>query len=226
MSSIPGPLRVGGVAVAAMLLLTGCAGLRPGTAVQVGEEQITTHEIDDVTTQFCAAIAEPLAQQAQSIPNGYFRGGIAGVLALREVAEQVAADYDVEAESDTYRQQLAELRNQVGTLPEAQQEAVIAVESSPFYVQAIQIVVGEKIAGSDADESEIEAAGSGEIQAWIEDNGVEFDPALNTTIRDGQVASADGSLSFAVSEGAKAGLEEQPNSALAAELPESQRCGR
>ena len=179
-----------------------------------------------MTTQFCAAIDEPLDQQAQSIPNGYFRGGIAGVLALREVAEQVAADYDVEADSDAYRQQLADLENQVGSLPEAQQEAVIAVESSPFYVQAVQTAVGEEIAGSDADESEIEAAGSEEIQAWIDDHGVEFDPALNTTIRDGQVAPADGSLSFAVSEGAKAGLEEQPNSALAAELPESQRCGR
>lgn len=226
MSSIPGHLRVGGVAVVAMLLLTGCAGLRPGTAVQVGDEQITADEIDDVTTQFCAALEEPLNQQAQTIPHGYFRGGIAGVLALREVAEQVAADYGVEADTDEYRQQLADLRSQAGSLPQSQQEAVIAVESGPFYVEAIRAAVGEELLDGEGEESEFETAGEEEMQRWIDDNGVEFDPALNTTIRDGQVAPADGSLSFAVSEGAKAGLEEQPNSALAATLPDSQRCGR
>ena len=51
------------------------------------------------------------------------------------------------------------------------------------------------------------------MQRWIDENDVELDPALNVTLRDGQPASSDGSLSFAVSEGAKAGQEEQPNSA-------------
>lgn len=226
MSSNPGHLRLGGLAVAAVLLLTGCAGLRPGTAVQVGDEQITTDEIDDVATQFCAALEEPLNQQAQTIPHSYFRGGIAGVLALREVAEQVAADYGVEADSEEYRQQIADLRSQAGSLPEAQQQAVIAVESGPFYVQAIRAAVGEEVLDGEGEKSEFETAGQEAMQRWIDENGVEFDPALNTTIRDGQVATADGSLSFATSEGAKAGLEEQPNSALAATLPESQRCGR
>lgn len=226
MSSIPGHLRLGGLAVVAMLLLTGCAGLHPGTAVQVGDQQITTDEIDDVATQFCAALEEPLNQQAQTIPHSYFRGGIAGVLALREVAEQVAADYGVEADSDEYRQQIADLRSQAGSLPEAQQQAVVAVESGPFYVQAIRTAVGEELLDGQGEESEFEIAGEEAMQRWIDENGVEFNPALNTTIRDGQVATADGSLSFAASEGAEAGLDEQPNSALAATLPESQRCGR
>lgn len=227
MSRMPGPVRVGGVVLAATLLLSGCAGLRPGAAVEVGDEQITTREIDDVATRFCAALEEPLNQQAQTIPHGYFRGGIAGVLALREVASQVAADYGVQVDdSEEYRQQLADLRAQVGELPESQQEAVIMVESAPFYVQAVQAAVGEELLDGDGEDSEFENAGAEEMQRWIDDNGVEFDPSLNTTIRDGQVASADGSLSFAVSEGAKAGQEEQPNPGLAAELPESQRCGR
>ena len=226
MSTIPGPVRVGGVVLAATLLLSGCAGLRPGTAVEVGDEQITTSEVDEVTTQFCAALQEPLNQQAQTIPHGYFRGGIAGVLAMREVASQVAADYGVEADSDEYLKQLAQLRDQVAPLPESQQEAVIQVESSPFYVQAVQAAVGEEVLGGEGEDSDFEAAGAEEMQRWIDDHGVEFDPSLNTTIRDGQVAPADDSLSFAVSEGAKAGQEEQPNSALAAQLPDSQRCGR
>ncbi len=226
MSRIPVPVRAGGVVLAATLLLSGCAGLRPGTAVEVGDEQITTSEIDDVTTQFCAALEEPLNQQAQTIPHGYFRGGIAGVLAMREVATQVAADYGVEAESEEYRKQLADLQDQIEDLPESQQEAVVQVEGSPFYVQAVQTAVGEELLDGEGEDSDFEQAGAEEMQRWIDENGVEFDPSLDTTIRDGQVASTDSSLSFPVSEGAKAGQEEQPNSALAAQLPASQRCGR
>ena len=226
MSRIPVPVRAGGVVLAATLLLSGCAGLRPGTAVEVGDEQITTSEIDAVTTQFCAALEEPLNQQAQTIPHSYFRGGIAGVLAMREVASQVAADFGVEADSEEYRQQLADLRGQIATLPESQQEAVVQVEGSPFYVQAVQTAVGEELLGGEGDASAFEQAGAEEMQRWIDENGVEFDPSLNTTIRDAQVAPADSSLSFAVSEGARAGQEEQPNSALAAQLPAAQRCGR
>lgn len=225
MSSTTGPLRAGGVALAAALLLSGCAGLRPGTAVQVGDEQITTSELDSVASQFCAAVEDQLDEQAQTIPHGYFRGGIAGVLALREVATQVAEEYGVDPDSAAYRQQLADLRNQVGALPESQQEAVVRVESAPFYVQAVQVAVGEEVLG-EGEPAELEAAGAAEMERWTEENEVEFDPALNTTIRDGQVTTADGSLSFAVSEGARAGQEAQPNPMLARQLPASQRCGR
>ena len=176
MSRIPVPVRAGGVVLAATLLLSGCAGLRPGTAVEVGDEQITTSEIDAVTTQFCAALEEPLDQQAQTIPHSYFRGGIAGVLAMREVASQVAADFGVEADSEEYRQQLADLREQIATLPESQQEAVVQVEGSPFYVQAVQTAVGEELLGGEGDASAFEQAGAEEMQRWIDENGVEFDP--------------------------------------------------
>ena len=130
MSRIPVPVRAGGVVLAATLLLSGCAGLRPGTAVEVGDEKITTSEVDEVATHFCAALEPQLDQQAETIPHGYFRGGIAGTLALRSVADQVAADYGVEADSEQYLQPLADLRGQVATLPESQQEAVIEVESA------------------------------------------------------------------------------------------------
>ena len=220
-----GPVRVLGVAVAATVLLSGCAGLRPGTAVQVGEERIPTTEVDEVAGSFCDALEPQLAQQAETIPNSYLRGGIAGTLALRSVAEQVAADFGVEADSEQYLQQMEDLRRNVAALSPEQQEAVIAIESAPFYVQAIQTAVGEEILEGDGEESDFVAAGDEEFQAWIEENGVEFDPSLNTTISDGQIATEDGSLAFPVSEAAKAGQEEQPNAVLARQLPASHRCG-
>jgi hypothetical protein len=225
-SRIPVRVRAGGVVLAATLLLSGCAGLHPGTAIQVGDEQITQSELDEVTADYCEAASGSLDQQAQTVPNGLFRTGIAGLLAMREVAEQVAAERDVEVGPEAYQQQLNELKGQVASLPESHQEAVLTVETARLYTEAAQVAIGEDVLGGEGEQEELAAAGAEEMQLWVEDNGVEFDPALNVTMRDGQPAPADGSLSFAVSEGARAGQEEQPNSALAAELPQSQRCGR
>jgi hypothetical protein len=225
-SRIPARVRAGGVVLAAALLLSGCAGLRPGTAIQVGDVQITQSELDEVTADYCEAASGSLDQQAQTVPNGLFRTGIAGLLAMREVAEQVAAERDVEVGPEAYQQQLTELKGQVASLPESHQEAVLTVETARLYTEAAQVAIGEDVLGGEGEQEELAAAGAEEMQLWVEDNGVEFDPALNVTMRDGQPAPADGSLSFAVSEGARAGQAEQPNSALAAELPQSQRCGR
>lgn len=230
MSKTRGPVRTPlrgstAVAVAAVVLLSGCAGLRPGTAVQVGDERISTSEVDDVATQFCSALEGQLEQQAETIPHSYFRGGIAGTLALREIASQVAADFGVEADSEEYLQQQADLRRNVASLSEEQQEAVLAIESAPLYVQEIQAQVGEELLDGEGEPSDFTAAGSEEFQRWIAANGVEFDPALNTELRDGSIATADEALSFAVSEGARAGQEEQPNAVLARQLPDSHRCG-
>ena len=219
-------VRAWSVATVAALLLSGCGGLRPGTAVQVGEQRITTDEVDQVASQFCDALEEQLNQQAQTIPHSYFRGGIAGTLALREIASQVAADYGVEPDSEQYVEQMRELRRNVGALPEDQEEALIAIESAPFYVEAVQAAVGEEVLEGEGDPDEFVAAGNEEMQRWIEENDVEFNPSLNTTIRDGQIATTDDSLSFAVSDAARTGMEEQPNPALARQLPESHRCGR
>ena len=220
-------VRVWSVAAVAALLLSGCAGLRPGTAVQVGEERITTDEVDQVASLFCDALEEQLDQQAQTIPHSYFRGGIAGTLAMREVAAQVAAEYGVEPESsEQYVQQMRDLRRTVGSLPEEQEQAVTEIESAPFYVEAVQAAVGEKVLDGEGTYDEFVSAGAEEMQHWISENDVEFNPALNTTIREGQITSSDESLSFAVSDAARTGMEEQPNPALARQLPASHRCGR
>lgn len=227
MSKIRGRRPVWGAALAVVCLtLTGCAGLRPGVAVQVGEETITVDQVDTVAADFCAAVEPQLEQQAESIPHSYFRSGIAGTLALRSVAEQLAAERGVDAESEEYLQQLSDLHRGVAAVPEEYRDSVVEVESAPAYVEAVQAAVGEQVLDGDGERQDFVAAGADEMAGWIAANEVEFDPALNTRIEDGMIAPADQSVSFALSEMARAGLEEQPNSATARQLPASQRCGR
>lgn len=227
MSKIRGRRPVWGATLAVVCLtLTGCAGLRPGVAAQVGDETITVDEVDAVAADFCAAVEPQLEQQAESIPHSYFRSGIAGTLALRSVAEQLAAERGVDVESDAYLQQLADLRRGVAAVPEDYRDSVVLVESAPAYVEAVQAAVGEQVLDGDGEEQDFIAAGADEMAAWIAAHEVEFDPALNTRIEDGTIATRDESVSFALSETARAGLEEQPNSVTARQLPATQRCGR
>ena len=217
---------LGALGALTALALTGCAALQPGVAAEVGDETISVARVDEVADDFCAAITPQLEGQAETIPHSYLRSGIAGTLALRSVADQLAADYGVEAESDQYLQALADLRQSVQSVPEELRDSVIEVESTPPYVEAVQAAVGEVVLDGEGEYADFVAAGSDTFETWIAENGVEFDPALDTTIKDGVIDTQDGSVSFAVSERAKNGQATEPNSVTARTLPASQRCGR
>jgi hypothetical protein len=217
---------LGAVGALAVLALTGCGAVQPGTAVEVGDETISTSRVDEVTAAFCTAIEPQLEQQAQTIPNGYFRGGVAATLALRSVADQIAADRGVEADSEQYVTALRELRRSVAGLPEDVRDSVIEVNAASAYVEAVQAGVGEQELEGDGEYQDFVEAGAEVFTSWIAENDVEFDPALNTTIEGGTIATRDESLSFAVSDVARAGMEEQPNAMMARQLPETHRCGR
>ncbi len=222
----PQPRRWGVVGALTALALTGCGALQPGAAVEVGDETIPVSRIDEVARDFCSAIEPQLESQAETIPLSFFRDGIAGTLALRSVADQLAADYGVEADSDRYRQALADLRANVAAVPEEYRDSVVEVESAPAYVEEIQAKVGEIVLDGDGELEDFVAAGTDEFETWIAENGVEFDPVLNTVIKDGAIESRDNAVSFAVSEKATNGMAEEPNSVTARQLPATLRCGR
>ena len=217
---------LGAVAVLATLTLTGCGALQPGAAVEVGDETISVSRIDQVAADFCSAIEPQLEAEAETIPHGFFRSGIAGTLALRSASEQLADEFGVEADSDQYLQAMAELRQGIQAVPEDYRESVIEVESAPQYVEAVQAAVGEVLLDGEGEYADFVAAGAEEFETWLAENDVEFDPTLNTTIKDGVIGPEDGALSFAVSELAVNGQAEEPNAVTARLLPATQRCGR
>lgn len=217
---------LGAVAAAAVLALTGCGALNPGAAVQVGDQTISASDLDTATTEFCQAIEPQLEQQAESIQNSFLRSYVAGTLALRSAAEQMAEEHGIEVDDDeTYLQTVSQLQQSLDGVPEGAKDTVIEIESAQAYVDAVQRAVGETLVEGGSDE-EIVAAGREEFEGWISENGVEFDPSLNTVIKDGAFALEDQSVSVAVSDTAKTGLAEQPNAVAARDLTRAQRCGR
>lgn len=218
--------RLGALAAAATLGLTGCGALQPGTAVRVDDETISVARVDEVAADFCTAIEPQLDGQAQTLPNGFLRGGIAGTLALRSAAEQVAADYGVEADSEQYRTAIADLQRQTASLPEDVRDSVVEVQGATAYIEAVQAAVGEQELDGEGAYEDFVNAGAEVLTGWIEEHEVVFDPALNTSLEDGNITTVDNAVSFAVSDQAKAGLAAEPNPAEARLLPGTHRCGR
>ncbi len=229
--SMSRPGRMAGLAglVAAGALLTGCGSASPGVAVQVGDEQISVNEVDELATEYCLAIEDQLAAQnpPQIVPNRYFRGGIAGTLTMRSIGEQLGEEYDVEP-GPTYHESVAQLEQSVAVLDEEVRDAVIEVESSSAYVEAMQAAVGgvllEEEGGSAAEYSDQVARGQQAFEDWISANGVTFDPALGVQLAKGNIESVDTSLSFAVGDDAVKGAADEPDPEYARALPASQTC--
>lgn len=226
MSKVSTTRSLGALGAVAVLALTGCGAIQPGTAVEVGDESISLNRVDQVAGDFCTAIEPQLDGQAQTLPNGFIRGGIAGTLALRSAAEQVAEEYGVDPETERYKFARAEIERSVEGLPEDVRDSVVEVQGTTAYLEAVQAAVGEQQLGGQGEYEEFVNAGAEVVAAWIDESHVEFDPSLNTSIDGGAITSVDGAVSYAVSERALAGLEAEPNPMAARQLPATHRCGR
>ncbi len=229
------PLRLPtGLAAAAALLMAGVlsscgvagTGFHPGVAAEVGDDQVKLSTVDTIARDYCSAIKEQLSGQA--LPNRYLRGGVVGQLALVSAARQLAAEYDVEP-GVQYEQKVAELRAAVATLDEGAQDAVVTIESAGTYLSSVATAVGTQLltdAGeSDPGASEARAAGEQALVTWLDENDVQIDPRFGVRIEQGAVVPADGSVSTAVGDTARAGIVDSPDPEYAASLPASLRCG-
>jgi hypothetical protein len=225
-------VRLAAAATAVLTVaLTGCGvtgtGFQPGVAADVEGETISTDRVDEIVGSYCDAVRPQLQQDGSAIPLSYLRSGVAGQLALVSAAEQLAEEHDVEPSRD-YTRAVTDLEAQVAALPEDQQEAVVEIETSSQYVQAVQLAVGEKLLADEGQrEPGPEAAGQRgveELTAWLEDHDVELNPEYGIAIEEGKLVSKDTQMAVAVGETAKKSGLESPDPEYAKSLPAPQRC--
>ncbi len=225
--SMPRPRLAVGLALAAALL-TGCGTASPGVAVQVGDDSITMTEIDELTGEYCRAIERQLEGNSQTVPLRYFRGGVAGNLAMRSAAQQLAEEYDV-VPGKVYDEKVAQLQQSVAVLDEEIRESVILVESATAYVEAVQVAIGERVLEeegvSEPKYSQQLRQGRKVYTEWLAEEDVQIDPQLGIELTEGQVTSVDTSLSYPAGKDAEAGGQEQPDPDYARGLPNAHRCG-
>jgi peptidyl-prolyl cis-trans isomerase SurA len=218
---------VAALSVACAVLLTGCGAvpdLNPGVAVRVDDEAVSTRDLEALASDYCSALSSG-EQAGGAVPNHFVFGLAASSLGLRSVASQLMAEHDVapDAAYDTSVEQAK--KEQLASLDEAQRDAVIEVGAASIYVTAAETSVGRKVLGGTPSDEDAQAAGQKALVAWMDDHDVRVDPKYGVSIDTGTAVLADSSVSYAISDTAKAGQAEQPDNAAAAALPESQRCG-
>ena len=162
------------------------------------------------------------------MPLRYLRSGIAGVLAQRSVAEQLADEYDVEP-GERYDEKVVQLEQSVRTLDPSVRAAVVTVESAGTYIEGVQAAVGDQLLTEEgttgAQYSDQVARGRQAYEEWISEHGVSFNPQFGVAMVKGNIEPADTAVSFPVGDNAKAGASEQPDPAYAKSLPGAHSCG-
>lgn len=223
--------------VVSVVLLSGCgvAGTQfhPGIAAQVGDEQISTRYVDDVTDGYCSAIETVSGDEGtQQIPLRYLGHEFATSLILEAATKQLAEDYDVEPTS-SYRATLAALEPQLSDLSDHERDSVLAVEGAQAYYQDILTTIGAQVVedegapeGTDPDADDDTAAataGQAVLDEWFASHDVEVNPKYSFAY--GQPTQVDTDTSFAVSDIAKAGALAEPDQTYISELPDNLVCG-
>ncbi len=215
-----------GAVVGVTALLAGCGAARPGVAAQVGDETISVSEVDDATSAYCEALAE--ASPGTMVPMGYARSFLLNSLIDRTAGEQIAAEYAVEPGAD-YASAVADLDDQIGTLPEEQQEAVVILQMSTPYRQAVTAAAARKLLAQegvvDPTDEQLQRRAGVLTSQWNEGNPTDIDPRFGRLGQDGYEPGE--SLAFAVSQAAEDGdvTDQAELAGIAEGLPVSQRCG-
>ncbi len=206
------------------LLLTGCGTASPGVAVKVGDEEISTRHVNEVTSNYCTAVGE----LESAVPMGFVRQYVVQLLTLRSQASQIADDYGVEP-GTAYYNDVAQRQGTASTKPEEVQDDYVELASTSAYAQDIVDQVGrivlEDQGVTDPTAEQTTQAGIDVFNQWPNTHDLEIDPRYGLRSVDGVLSPVDTSTSVAVGDTAKAGMSTEPDPAFAETLPVNHRCG-
>ena len=231
MSTRPPGLVLAGVAALAALTLSGCAGATPGVAADIGDQTLSTSEVDELSVAYCDGLEDQLESSGSVFPMSYVRAYVVRNLTVRAAAEQLAEQYAVDL-PPSYDQALRDLRTQLVGFREDRVEQVLEVESVGAYVQAVEVEVGGALlaeAGdTGADDNAKLARGADALQQWISEHPADVNPRYGITVSGADLGAptfVDTGTSYALSPDAVDAAKAEPDQAFAATLPSSQRCG-
>lgn len=216
---------------ASALALTSCGSANPGAAARVGDETVSTSQVNQLSQDMCTAFKPQLQQRQQVVPMSYLRTGVVQFLVEAAMARQVAAQYGVQAGPD-YASAVSDLTKSAASMPASVRNAYVEVLSASALVSSIGTAAGAaalRQAGT-ASPTTQEAAQKGDqiFAQWAQDHTVDIDPRYGLALENGQLKPADRGISFATSAQAQGGLGAQgaqPDAAYLATLPPSQKCG-
>lgn len=223
-------VRVAALGAAAVMALAGC-GLTPGAAAVVGDETITTEEVDDAAQALCAANiagAEARGQTAPQLASRGARQGALQVLIESELTHQFAASRGVEANQQQVSQAIEANQFGLSQIPAAEREDFEELLRGFAESQAMLVEIGRASLAEQGQAEPTDQEATAEAlrlrQQWAADHGqVEVAPKYGDYV-EGNLQPDGGSLSIPVSERAREGAKADPSGSWVAGLPASQKC--
>jgi hypothetical protein len=175
--------------LALLLAACGSSGPRPGTALELDGQRVTTRHLDSVASRYCSALAKVGTQ----LTTQAARKQVVSALALRLLGERFSADEGVEPDS-SYDTQLAQLRPQLGQFDSKTRDAIIEVEGAQYYATAL-----------------LNSAGQQRFSDWLGRQDLVINPVYGVTLDGESFGHVDPSLSVAASSTAKTALQNASN---------------
>jgi hypothetical protein len=228
----------------AVLALSGCGvgedALGPGLAAQVGDTSIELDQVDDAAADLCDMITV-LSKEGTSpaVPGAVIRDNSLQYVVLRELGDQLAEEYDVQA-GDAYRSSLDTNKEQLagfGVDSDLLGKVVPTLSSGDYFLDIVQQIGREDLDLTSEEDGQQQGITRGlEIaRQWEADHGLEVNPRFSSmSIGDMSeiVVSEVRELSVPVSDFAKQAVAgaapadpASPDTSYVDSLPESQRCG-
>ena len=222
-------LRVWAVpAVAALLLLTGCDQLPPGTASMVNGTRITEDEVEDVADAQCVA-ADEAAQAGGATATAMSRVHQQSLFLLidAELSKQYAEEEGLEPSKGLAEAFFSEFEPSLAQLPEKPRTVLEGLFRDWADSRAVLVQAGSEATGQPPSQENVEQLLNAGLQAraaWMQTADIETDPRYAPG-EDGLPGGGDSSVSEAGSDFAKDAGAEEADPEWVGGLPASQKCG-
>lgn len=215
-------LKSGGLRLAtlgiAVIALTACAGVNPGSAAVVDGESISMKTVDEASTAYCKLSLSVAAQQGvKTVSSGDSRRQAITDLIMYAVAKKVEKQRGVAVDPTTYVITAAQKTQIAQAFPRADLTQIgDAIERSQE-TYSIIVALGQASTGrvmADDTKAAIEKAGQADIVKAYKSSDISIDPRFGLNDLTQKIGDT-GSLSIAE----VAGTEADPSG-----LPPAQRC--
>jgi hypothetical protein len=214
--------------VLALLVLSGCGGLTPGTASVVNGTRITTDEVQELADAQCSGVALSVKlKQGQASARKKQEEGALSLLMDIALNRDFGESLDVEPRPESVQAIYAQVEPLIESLPAKQRPVTEEVFHRWAEARDVMTQVGEQEAGQQITQENAEAlinAAYEKRQEWLKKIDIDTNPRYAPD-EDGFPGAGDGSVSRASSDFAKSATATEPDATWVGGLPASQRCG-
>lgn len=221
------------VAGTSVLALTGCSQ-SPTVAARVGDQSVSTSDVDFLTRMQCEtldkAAANPAAQAqsggVQTVPRSQVRTGMVQTLIQSELDRQIAEKQHLGYDRATLRQVMDQFEPVVQQVSAQDRKRFRSMVEDVYRGQLQVYTMAQdelaRLGNDQPTQNEVDNAVAAIQNQYRKSLDVKVNPEYGGDASGGQ---ADPSLSVAVSPFAKQAVSSRPDAAWVSGLPRNQRCG-